>query len=395
MKSYGLSVLLGLLVGLAVGYGIIRVLPYLDLQKGSYLYTYLGIRKPEIVGFQPFWLLEKAQDDYSPYITSYAFFSLTLGSDGHIVKKNNPQEEEPGWTWLNGSRVQETIEKYNNRGLKRSLILHLSDENDISVLMSNPKFHARNMMNDIVPIMNEYSFHDVNLDIESFKEASPEGQLALTAFVKETRTLLNENDDGKTLAIDISPTAFVKTFLINPREVAPLVDYIVLMAYDYHYSGSTLSGPVAPIGGAGEYREFDVETGLKEALSIIPKEKIILGIPLYGYEWETLDKTPQAATIPGGSSVASSRRIEEMLKSCPSCQRGYDDTAKQPYVIFPDEKGLYYHQIFYENKQSMAEKCTLAEKYEIGGIALWALGYEYKDILDPVKEYKRKIFYTE
>jgi len=38
------------------------------------------------------------------------------------------------------------------------------------------------------------------------------------------------------------------------------------MTYDYHYTGSLVSGAVSPMGGAGINAEFDTETGVKEAL---------------------------------------------------------------------------------------------------------------------------------
>ncbi len=137
-------------------------------------------------------------------------------------------------------------------------------------------------------------------------------------------------------------------------------------------------------------REFDVATVLKEALNVIPPEKIILGIPLYGYEWETIGNKPGAPTIPGGSATASNRRVAELLASCDNCDKGYDEQARQPYVIFPD--GDYFHQIYYEDRQSLGEKLKLAKEHKIAGVALWALGYEGKNLLEPLKDYK-KLFY--
>ena len=178
--------------------------------------------------------------------------------------------------------------------------------------------------------------------------------------------------------------------LTNAEEIGKIADYLVLMAYDFHYIHSYLAGPVAPIGGVERVREYDVETALKETLNIVPPEKIILGIPLYGYEWETISDKPGAPTIPGSGATASNRRITELLASCDDCIKVFDEQAKQPYVIFPD--GDCYHQIYYEDEQSIKEKLKLAEEHKIGGVALWALGYEGENLLEPLKAYK-KLFY--
>jgi spore germination protein YaaH len=56
-------------------------------------------------------------------------------------------------------------------------------------------------------------------------------------------------------------------------------------------------------------------------------------------------------------------------------------------VIFPE--GDTFHQIYYENIQSLATKLDLAKKYNLGGTALWALGYESSTMLTPLENYKQ------
>ncbi|MCX6794046.1 MAG: glycosyl hydrolase family 18 protein, partial [Candidatus Gottesmanbacteria bacterium] len=131
----------------------------------------------------------------------------------------------------------------------------------------------------------------------------------------------------------------------------------------------------------------DVETALKEAIKVIPKEKILLGIPLYGYEWETIDKAPESATIPGGGSTASTRRIADIFATCATCSAQFDAVAREPYLIYPEND--YFNQIFFENEASMKEKIALAGKYHLRGVALWALGYEDGSILNPLSDYKK------
>lgn len=376
----------GLSLGLLFGFLILFSLAKLPFRSSSKFYHLLGIKKPQVVGFQPFWLLQRADKPYEKYLSTFTYFGLTIDSDGTVVKLVNPQEEEPGWTTLKSDRFQERLNKAKKNHLKLSLLIHNSNEASISALLQEPEKHAQNLVADVAPLMQEYGFTDLNLDIESFKEATESAQKQYTSFVKAVKDGLDNNNLG-TLTVEVTPISLVKPRLTNAYEIGKIADYLVLMAYDFHYIYSYLAGPVAPVGGVGIVREYDVEKALKQMLTVVPPEKIILGIPLYGYEWETISDHPGAATIPGGGATASNRRVtEELLVSCDSCIKAFDENSKQPYVIFPD--GNFFHQIYYEDENSIKEKQALAEKYNINGIALWALGYEGENILKPLKSYK-------
>jgi len=52
-------------------------------------------------------------------------------------------------------------------------------------------------------------------------------------------------------------------------------------------------------------------------------------------------------------------------------------------MIYKDEKTNTYHQVYYPNQQSTQSKVDLAKEMKLGGIAVWALGYEDPSILKP------------
>jgi spore germination protein len=237
--------------------------------------------------------------------------------------------------------------------------------------------------------MQSRGFTDLNLDIESFLIASPSARANYTLFAKTVAEDVRAANLG-TITIEIPPIALVREFLIDPKEIGHIADYVVMMTYDYHYLGSFTTGAVAPIGGAGSTWEFDVETAVKEGVRVIPPEKLILGIPLYGYQWEAISDRAEAATIPSGASTASLRRVQEILRDCPTCKTALDPVALSPYTIFTKDDVI--NHIYYENEASMQEKINLAKKYNLGGVALWALGYEDDTILRPLEKYKKSFF---
>lgn len=350
--------------------------------------TTFDVKKPEVVGFLPYWLLDKADKKYSQYITTLTYFGLALNSDGAVKKLNNPQEEEPGWTTLKSGKYASKMADAKNHNIKQSLLVISGDDGVIGDMINNPVASANNLVADVAPIMREKGFTDLNLDIESFMDASESARVNFTVFVT---TVVQQMKDQKlgTVTLDLIPISLVKSKIYDAKALGAIVDRIVLMTYDYHYTGSLTAGAVAPLGGAGTTIEYDVEMAVKEALKVMPAGKVLLGIPLYGYEWETMDKAPESATIPGGGSTASTRRIADIFATCATCSAQFDAVAREPYLIYPEND--YFNQIYFENETSMKEKIALAQKYHLGGVALWALGYEDSTMLNPLTSYKNTL----
>lgn len=380
-------IVVGFFIGVVAGYLFIFYTSFSLKNENPVSYLENQFSEKQVIGFLPYWLLSKAKADYSDYINTLTYFGLIIDTDGTILKMQNPQENEPGWYALESGKVDPFINNAIKKEQKLSLLLFNADEASISSLMEDPVVHARNLIKDIKPIMQKYKFTDLNIDIESVKNASDEERYSFAQFIEELKKGIDENELG-TLSIDISGDSLVKKRLINLPVVAPNVDYIIIMAYDYHYTGSWIAGPVAPLFGAGINSEYDTQAAVEKALEIVPSEKLILGIPLYGYEWETLSDSIRSATLPSSGLTASTQRVSQLLADCATCSAQTDDEAKESYLIYKDTATNTYHQIFYPDEKSTLAKIEFAKKARLGGVAFWALGYEDDMILNPLKSYK-------
>lgn len=347
----------------------------------------LGLAKHQVIGFMPYWLTGNANKDYTQYINTLSYFSLTIDKDGSIVKLAKPGESDPGWLALNSGKMDGFFTQAKNKGVNLSLLVFSGNEENIYGLISDPINNANTLVSQVAPIMKQYGFTDLNLDIESTTEASEEARQNFTAFVTQVKKNINERKLG-TVTVDASPIVLIKKYLVDLTKVGNIADKIVLMTYDFHYPGSFVTGPVGQNRGGGIEAEFDSEQAVKEALKIMPSQKIILGIPLYGYEWETLSDTPRTGTIPGTGIIASSRRVENFIENCASCSPQIDKYGEESYLIYKDQDTGTYHQIFYPDKNATSKKVELANEYRLGGVALWALGYDSGNILDPLTDYK-------
>jgi spore germination protein YaaH len=345
-----------------------------------------GVRKPFVIGFLPYWLVNKAEARSLNMLNRVTYFGLIVNKDGTIVKESAPKETEPGWHRLRSGDYPAAVSRLPS-STDFSLLIHQATEASISALISEPTLHAQNLIIDVEPIMREYGFTDLNLDIESFRVAvEPEERAKMTAFVREVKRQLDEKKLGS-LTVELTVASLVNDALMNPKEIGEIADYVVLMAYDFRYSGSFVAGAVAPLSGATETIEYDVTKSVELATNIIPSEKVILGIPLYGYEWETLSYDPLGPVIPGTGKSATALRVKEILQTCSECVTGRDEITSSPYVFVPPTEDSAIQQIYYEDKESLTKKLELAKQHKLGGVAFWAIGYESSDLLDPVSDY--------
>lgn len=376
--------LAGILAGIVVGIAIIANF-YVN-KNSSPIINPLAAKK-EVIGFLPYWLIGNAKDDYSSYVTTLAYFALRVENDGHIQKLLSEQQEEPGWYSLHSGKVDDIFATASKNKVKLSLVVASGDTGAITGLISNPEKHAENLLADVKPLIERYKFKDLNIDIEYIHTASPDSQKKFAQFISYLKKDLPKNT---TLTVEISPTDPIKNNLINPKLISSSSDNIVLMAYDYHSATSYVTGPIAPVGGAGVEAEYDTISAIEKSLASIPSEKLILGIPTYGYQWETLREDPRSAVIPGTGVVASNKRSEELARDCPDCSIKTDSVADEKYITYFDSDLSDYHTVFFPDKESTSAKIKLANKFELGGLALWALGYEGDSALTPLASFVSK-----
>ena len=138
--------------------------------------------------------------------------------------------------------------------------------------------------------------------------------------------------------------------------LARINDYIAIMAYDYSSVGGS-PGPVAPA--------WWVQDVVSYAKTRIPASKILLGMPLYGYDWNVTTGAP-----------ATSLRFEQTaaLLARPGTTSGYDEEAQSPWLRYRDDSGNE-HQVWYENADSFRAKLDIMLNDELSGFALWRLGH--------------------
>ncbi|KKT11682.1 MAG: hypothetical protein UV89_C0011G0004 [candidate division WWE3 bacterium GW2011_GWB2_43_22] len=160
------------------------------------------------------------------------------------------------------------------------------------------------------------------------------------------------------------------------------------MGYDFHRPTSDTAGPVAPIGGKGVHSEYDIETMLKDYLAIVPPNKLLLGVPYYGYNWVVGEDEKYAERIDGNDNIGFSQSqsyeaiMDVLIDIKPKVM--WDDLGQVPYFSYISAETGQQRQVFFENQRSLAVKYKLVKNNGLMGVGIWALGYDggYTELWD-------------
>jgi spore germination protein len=166
------------------------------------------------------------------------------------------------------------------------------------------------------------------------------------------------------------------------------------MSYDYYGISSDIAGPIAPMKGFKENKYFfDVTTTYEDYLKQIPKNKIVMGVPYYGWDWAVKDgATITSRTFPSDNPnnyaavLSYARMREDKDLNRKQCQ--WDDFAEENWCWYTDQKTGIDHQVWFEDAKSLGVKYDYANKQDFSGIAIWVLGYDkdYPDLWNLMKE---------
>ena len=153
-------------------------------------------------------------------------------------------------------------------------------------------------------------------------------------------------------------------FLVNH------VDFFNAMTYGTHGNWSSHSGHLAPLysSPSGDpdgscHTNMDYLSNLRG----IPKDKINMGMPFWGAQWESSNINEP---FTGNIVDIMYYDIVELIGN--GWSYNWDNDALCPYLIKNDSTRI----ITYENQQSIGEKCQYVSENEIGGVMIWALSYD-------------------
>lgn len=244
------------------------------------------------------------------------------------------------------------------------LISNLEDPNVDTTTVLNTTSARDNLVNNLIAQAITHGLDGINVDIEQLAGAAGDGYIQ---FIKELSIKCEKNDI--ILSVDnYVPTA--SSGVYNRSEQAKYADYVVIMGYDEHYSGSEEAGSVASLGWVGQ--------GVAATLDEVPAEQVILGMPFYCRVWEVKSDGSISSTAYGMNAIQSYLKTNGVSTA-------WDDNAGQYYGEYT--KGDVTYKIWVEDETSIEEKLKVMDKYNLAGAAFWKKGFDSTGVWNIIAKY--------
>ena len=278
----------------------------------------------------------------------------------------------PTWFKLNDSEggfvsfaSQDYVDKAHGMGLEVWALvenIEYAGSIDMYALLSSTTKRAR-LIDSLVSTALDYNIDGINVDFEQISTDCGEHYIE---FIRELSIPCRAN--GIVLSVDnYVPTGYTDHY--DRGEQGVVADYVIIMGYDEHYSGSDQAGSVASINF--------VEEGIERTVEQVPAHKVINAVPFYTRIWET-----KGAEL--GSQAVGMAAAEEYVRAH-NIALEWDEETCQNYGEYTEGGSLF--QVWLEDERSIEVKLNIMEKYQIGGVAGWRLGFEKPEIWDVIGVY--------
>jgi spore germination protein YaaH len=307
-----------------------------------------GAKKPIILGFYPE-AGDKAKDSLLKNIKSLdqvVFFWYTFDEKG---KLNPSKSVDLG--------LKNTVQK---NGAKALALVHNLTNEQFNTPLAHKVLVDRtvrsNFVNNLVELATRDNWDGIFMDLEKM---DPTDRTNFTTFIQELQGALKAKDKLLQVALHAKYHDDPNDIWAGSYDYSALgkaADQLVIMTYDEHSIGTT-QGPIASLSW--------IKRVVNYATGKIPKEKIILGIPIYGYEWSSNKPLlPNSMSVPRAVSLGKEHGVNIL----------YDEFEQVPHYNFI--VGGVRHDVYFENTQSIQAKLEIVQKNQFKGIAIWRLGLE-------------------
>jgi spore germination protein YaaH len=283
------------------------------------------------------------------------------------ANKDILDEVSPFWYGVNGDgslavdaggRDRDLIEiAHANNVLVIPTIHNISSYDTVSGILLNPELRSRHVRLIVAEVL-EYNYDGIDIDYESL---APSMREPYSAFIVELSAALRA--EGKLLTV----CAHAKTSdwgglggyqdwaLLNAQ-----VDRVRIMTYDLTWSRSA-PGPIAPVYWVADVAEY--------AKSVLAPEKIVIGVPFYGYNWPPNGPATAMTWRDIQALIASYQGSVNLLRSD---SRGL---VEENWLVY-NAPGVGRREVWYATSNSLEAKLKLVQEMDLAGVSAWRLGNE-------------------
>jgi peptidoglycan-N-acetylglucosamine deacetylase len=207
--------------------------------------------------------------------------------------------------------------------------------------------HRQTLINSLTTFVQDNKFGGICVD---FEEPPTAAQGNLLTFMQELHTTFAAKGLLVVQAVPFDDPDW------NYKAYSAASDYLIVMAYDQHWTGSD-AGPVA----AQDWFEQNLIKRMRE----LDAAKTIIAIGNYGYNWSDANNTADEITFQEALINAQES----------SATPAFDPASRNPYFEY-DEEDESHHKVWFLDAVTAYNQIRAASGYKPAGFGVWRLGSE-------------------
>ena len=310
-------------------------------------------------------------DNWLNGMTLISNFSYGMTSEGHLIPLDDAN----------------LISAADDKEVGALMVLTPMDERGqfsdylVSQVLEKP-MARQTLLDEILKELNSKNLFGVDFDFEFVPKQNRE---QYSELIEEAAELLNPAGYLVTVALAPKSSDDQAGLLYQGHdyeEMGENANFVLLMTYEWGY---TYSEPmaVAPINKVRQVIEYGV--------SEIPPEKILMGIPNYGYDW----KLPYVKGETKAEKISNEEAIRRAAEYNATIE--FDEVAQTPHFTYfktvknlredgTEEITYEQHEVWFEDERSYNAKMELVKEFGLAGISIWNLMSYTPVLLESITE---------
>jgi len=207
--------------------------------------------------------------------------------------------------------------------------------------------HRQNLIRLLTSFVEDNKFAGICVD---FEEPPTAAQGNLLTFMQELHTTFAAKNLVVVQAVPYDDPDW------NYKAYSAANDYLILMAYDQHWTGSD-AGPVA----AQDWFEQKLIARMHD----LDASKTIIALGNYGYNWNNVNSNVDEVTFQEALITARESSAAPL----------FDSASRNPYFEY-DEEDNSHHKVWFLDAVTAYNQMRAASGYKPAGFAIWRLGSE-------------------
>jgi spore germination protein YaaH len=331
----------------------------------------------EVFGYLPWWSLgaDLGRLRYD-LVSTIAYFGVAANGNGTLVKSGSE------WSGWKSSAMTNVISQAHQRGVRVVLTVTMMAWNGNYTAMEtllNSTSNRAALVSEIASTLKARNADGVNVDFEPVPSSL---RSQFTTFVRELKAGLVAQGAGSylTVATMAGAATWSTGYDVVGLTASGAADALMVMAYDFSWTGSARAGGVAPWSNP---HIFDASQAMTDHLKLVPGNKLIWGVPYYGRAWTTESSSIYARTCkstsicPGAQNGALNRswapRYIDALEAIGQHGRLWDGTGEVPWYRYHSSTYNTWVQGYYDDAASLKAKYGRVKANGLRGVGIWHL----------------------